>query len=55
MWTSHLETIDSSVTAVTLEREVVLRVGGVDVLYGHPPLHAAQGEPCGRGLLVPEY
>ena len=50
-----LEPVDSSVTAVTLEGEVVLRVGGVDVLDGHPPLHAAQSEPCGGAFLVPEY
>ena len=50
-----LESVDGSVATVTLEGEVVLRVGGVDVLYGHPPLHAAQSEPSGGSFLVPEY
>ena len=41
---------------MTLEGEVVLGVGWVDILYRHPPLDTAQGEPCRLiGLLVHEY
>ena len=39
---------------MTLEGEVVLGVGRVDVLDSHPALHAAEGEPGGSVLLVPE-
>ena len=40
---------------MALEREVVLGVGGVDVLDGHAALHAAQREAGGLlGLLVAE-
>ena len=42
---SHLEAIHSPVTSVALKREVVLGVGGVHVLDGHPPLNTAESKP----------
>ena len=50
-----LEAVHCPVASVTLEREVVLGVGGVNILDGHTALHTAQGEPGGSRLLVAEY